>query len=225
MALRQTVRLTQNYANKLVVEPAARVVTLSEVKEHLRIPSAVTDEDTYLTGLIRRAEDYLQTIYNVAFINQTWQLSLDHWPNARENWWDGVVEGPPDFIYGDARHLTFVELPVGPLSSVTSVKVFDENSNETAVVVADVFDIDTQSRKGRLALKKGATWPIATRSINAIEIIYVAGYGTEAINVPSPIRGAVCEMIAQFYTKRGDCTNEEAVRAVKHLAGFADIRI
>jgi uncharacterized phiE125 gp8 family phage protein len=83
------------------------------------------------------------------------------------------------------------------------VTVYDEDSNDTVVSIADTFDLDTYRLPGRITLKRGATWPIALRSNNAIQIIYVAGYANAAA-VPAPIKRAVKEMAAYLYAHRGD---------------------
>jgi len=87
-----------------------------------------------------------------------------------------------------------IEIPRWPLQSITSCTVYDEDSNSTAVVVSSVFDVDTQSLPGRLSLQSGATWPVALRANNAIEIVYVAGYGDAAADVPADLRRAVKQL-------------------------------
>jgi uncharacterized phiE125 gp8 family phage protein len=53
-------------------------------------------------------------------------------------------------------------------------------------------------------LQRGATWPVALRANNAIEIVYTAGYGADASSVPAPLRRAVKQLAAYLYTHRGD---------------------
>ena len=107
-----------------------------------------------------------------------------------------------------------MELPRYPLQSVSGVNVYDEAGNATAVVVATVFDVDAQQMPGRIALKSGQTWPIATREINAIELTYISGYGDAASDVPAPLKRAIRSMVAYVYAHRGDdCDMGDAYEA------------
>lgn len=211
MALRRPNLYYNLRGNKLVTGPALEPVSLTELKTHLRIPTATEDEDLYLGQTILDAVRWIEDDLNIAMINQTWKLTLDKWPGYHEPWWDGVREMPISELYSGDRAKDIV-LPRFPLVSVSSVTVYDEESNSTAVTIANVFDIDINSTRGRMKLKRGATWPIATRSLNAIEINYVAGYGTAAEDVPPSLRRGVLEMAAYLYTHRGDCTPEGAYK-------------
>ena len=104
---------------------------------------------------------------------------------------------------------TPIILPRYPAISLDTVTVYDEAGVSTAVTIADVFDVDVASRPARVALKRGATWPTASRSLNAIELDYTAGWGTAVSDVPPSLRRAVLEMAAYMHTHRGDCTPEE----------------
>ena len=152
------------YANTLTTDSVVLPVSLEEFKRHLRISD--DDEDQFLRDCIWQATKWLEDFYSIAFLNQTWKLSLDSWPGYTEAWWDGVRQMATTELQNGRPHA--VVFPRYPLSSVTAVTTYDEDSNSTAVTVANVFDVDTQSKRGRLTLKRGATWPTATRAINAI---------------------------------------------------------
>jgi uncharacterized phiE125 gp8 family phage protein len=67
--------------------------------------------------------------------------------------------------------------------------------------------VDTYQKPGRLALKRGQVWPIALRTINAIQIDYTAGHA----QVPAPLKRAVKAMVAHMYGHRGDgCSASDA---------------
>lgn len=213
MALRQTRTLHDYRGNRLQTGPAVEPITLAELKTHLRLSG--TDEDDYLTQLIVDVRQEAEDTTGLAFITQTWQLTIDRWPSLREQWWDGEREGHPDLIYGGNRqNYASVYLPRYPLQTVDGVNVYGEDSTATAITVASTFDVDTQSLKGRMTLQRGATWPIALRANNAIEIAYTAGYGDTEIAVPSPIKRALRQWAAYAYEHRGDgCSVEDAYTA------------
>jgi len=209
MAIRQSPKYANVRGSIVVTPPTTECVSLRELKQHLRIPVGMEDDDLYLGQLIIDATTWIEEQANFALISQGLKITLDCWPGYHEAWWDGVRQMPVTELQTAAR-ARVVEIPRYPLISVDTVTVYDEDSNATAVVIADVFDVDAVSRPGRLSLKRGATWPIATRSVNAIEIDYTAGYGTSANDVPAPLRRAVLENAAYLYTHRGDCTPGEA---------------
>jgi hypothetical protein len=208
MSLRAPVSLYQHRGSVLVTAPTSEPVSAAELRLHLRTDATdFPDAGAYVTD----ARQDIENRSGLAFITQTWRVTLDRWPTGGEAWWDGVRDGAASELYGNS--MRSVALPKWPLASITSVTVYDEASNSTAVTVANVFDVDAYSRPGRLTLKRGATWPVALRSSNAIEIVYVAGY-TSAANVPSPMKRAIRQLAAYLYSHRGDdCTPDEAYSA------------
>lgn len=209
MSLRAAVPLYQHRGLSLVTAPAAEPVTAAELRLHLRTDATdFPDAGAYVTD----ARQEIETRAGVAFLTQTWRLALDRWPAGGEAWWDGVREGSIAALYG-ANTQRSIGLPRFPLQSITSVTVYDEDSNARSVTVADTFDVDLYSQPGRLTLKRGQTWPIALRASNAIEIVFVAGY-TSAATVPAPMKRAVKQLAAFLYAHRGDeCDPGDAYHA------------
>lgn len=208
MTLRHAIKLHQHRGNKLITPPAEEPVTTDELKSHLRLSGS--DEDAYLSALITEARTTIEDQLNLAMVDQTWEVALDNWGHSSASWWDGVRDGAmADVFAPDAK--SSVEMPRYPLDSVTSVKTYDEDSTETDVTVATTFDVDVYRVPGRLTLKAGATWPVATRANNAIIIQYIAGYGT-ASDVPAPLKRAVRQLASYMYEHRGDgCSAGEAL--------------
>lgn len=203
MSLRAPIQLYNDRGNVIVTAPAAEPITASELRDHM-IVDATTLPDGAANTLIAEARQSIEDMTGLAFINQTWRLSIDRWPQGREEWWDGTREGHISQLYGPGSSGRFVILPRYPLSSVTSITTYDEASNATSVTVANVFDVNTQRVPGRIVLKSGQTWPIALRPTNAVEIVYVAGYGASSTNVPAPLKRAIKQLAAYMYSHRGD---------------------
>lgn len=219
MALRHTANLHQYRGSRVITGPATEPVTAVELREHLRTNEGALSTSAAETH-IAAARDYIERATGITMIDQTWMLALDRWPNAREGWWDGVRDGHIDSIHGANRGN--VDLPRYPLDSITGMNVYDEAGNATAVTVANVFDIDTYRDPGRMTLKRGASWPVALRSNNAIEITYKAGYGETAADVPAPLRQAVLNLAAHLYAHRGDgCDMQDAYKS-SGAAGLVD---
>ena len=180
--------------------PAVEPVTAAELRTSLVIEAAQLP-DAEADDLIEIARAYIEETLGIAMISQNWRLSLNRWPGGTDAWWDGTRQ----MAISELRNgRGIVALPIYPLQSVDTVTVYDEASNATVVTIASTFDIDTYQKPGRLALQDGATWPVALRSINAIQIEYTAGYGDAATDVPAPLKRAVLQMASYLYEHRGD---------------------
>lgn len=174
-------------------DPASEPVTLAEAKAHLRIDH--TDEDAYITSLVTAARDYAESYTARAFISQTWTWTLNQWPVDRRAraWWISPRFEPASLFSPLPR---FVEAPFGPLISVTSITSYDAADAGTVWAAANYYVAAGQNRIYR---RSGASWPLPGRAADGIEIIYVAGYGATAADVPPPLRHALMELIAHFY--------------------------
>lgn len=181
----------------LITPPAAEAITVAELRAHLQNPS---DADAVLTRLIKAAREFFEESTGLALINQTRKLTLDGWPGVGYGdglgWWDGVRDGA---MLGTAPR--FVELPRAPLVSITSVTTYDEASAATVWGAGNYF-AHAGERPGRLALNAGAVWPIPTRTAAGIEIVYVAGHGATAADVPSRFQLALLQMASHWYENR-----------------------
>jgi uncharacterized phiE125 gp8 family phage protein len=219
MTLRPAIPLYQQRGSVLVTAPASEPVTASELRSHLRADSTELP-DAEANALIAEARQMIEDLIGLAFISQSWRISLDRWPGGAEAWWDGVRQMAISELYAP-NYMTSVMLPRWPLASITSVTVFDEDSNSQAVTVANTFDVDTYQVPGRLTLKRGSTWPIALRANDAIQIIYVSGYANAAA-VPAPMKRALKQLAAFLYTNRGDTCEPADAMQKSGAAGLFD---
>jgi uncharacterized phiE125 gp8 family phage protein len=220
MALRPALPLYQQRGSVLVTAPATEPVTLSELRTHLRVDAAELP-DAEGNALIAEARQIIEQEAGLAFITQSWRLSLDRWPSGREAWWDGVRQMAVSELYAPDA-MTSVRLPRWPLASITSVTVFGENSTSEVVNVANTFDIDIDQIPGRMTLKRGSTWPIALRANNAIQIVYVAGYANAAA-VPASLKRAVKQLAAFMYANRGDMCEPADAMTKSGAAGLVNL--
>lgn len=186
-------------SNRLTTPPAIEPVTAAEMDTFLRGDGSLEAADLDLiTSLIASAREYVEGYTRRALITQTWTLFLDSWPTVSDNlgWWDGVREGS---ISQGQRG--FIELPLSPLLTVTSVKTYGADNVATPFAASSYF-LDKNSSPGRLVLNPGLAWPIPGRSINGIEVVYTVGYGPAATDVPSPLRTAVKQLVTHWYENR-----------------------
>ncbi len=191
--------MNQIKALELVTAPAAPVLTTSEAKSYLRVDSST--DDTLIDSLVAAATYKVEFYLNKKLITQTWKMWLDAFPYKEKNiWWDGWQEGSITQLAGYAPYL---ELPLGPLQSITHFKTYDDADTAATWSSAEYF-VDTKKGHGRVYVRDGYSWPsVDLRIANAIEIQFVVGYGTASSNIPAPILSAVREMLAVLYDCRG----------------------
>jgi hypothetical protein len=218
MSLRHSIPVVQYRGHVRTTAPAVEPVTADELRAQLSESEAGLP-DAQANALISEARELIEEMTGLAFITQGWRLALDHWPGGQQLWWDGVRELPIGEIYAP-NALRAVTLPRYPLATVASVNVFDDAGNSAPVDVSATFDVDTYRRPGRMVLRNGATWPIALRNSNAIEINYTAGFGANAPAVPAILKRAIKQVAAYLYAHYGDeCTPENALGAAAGLLG------
>lgn len=226
MTLRPAIPFYQQRGSVLITAPSMEPVTVTELLTHLRVDNTELSDSEAL-GLIAESRQMIEDEIGLAFISQSWRLSIDRWPGGAEAWWDGVRQMAISELYAP-NAMTSVSLPRWPLASITSVTVFDEDSNSQSVTVANTFDVDTYQVPGRMTLKRGSTWPIALRANDAIQIIYVAGYANAAA-VPAVMKRALKQLAAFLYTNRGDtCSPQDAMAksgADQIMANYRPMRV
>ena len=206
MALRAPVARTAYTGLRQIVGPTSEPVSLAELKAQLGLDESSSADDPRLFLLASAAREMIEQYTGLALVSQQWRMTLDRWPGARAPWWDGVREGAITDLhsYGAA---SWVILPRYPLISVDAVRVFDDADTPATVSVAQTFVIDAQQEPGRMVLRGGATWPVALRSANAIEIDFSAGYA----QVPASLKLAVLQVASYLYGHPGDCTAQHAI--------------
>ena len=169
---------------ELVAPPAQRVLTLDEVKAHLRVQHNA--EDGLIASLMLAAEQYLDGrngILGRALVEQQYRLYLREWPTGQQ------------------------KLPFPPLMNVLSISYIDENGIED-VLPADDYEVEiagyvggfvlgvemVESLNNLPALNAGVKYPV--------RVLYRAGYGPSGTDVPQPIRQAMLLMIGHWYQNR-----------------------
>ncbi len=160
----------------LITGPAVEPLSLAEAKAHLRV--TVPDHDAIIAGHILAARRYAEGYMRGALITQTWDYTVDNsWPYQR-------VE------YGHcfAAYVSRIELPLGPVQSVTSVSYLDENG-ATQTLSGSLYTLHKDRPVAFIAKAYNADWPAVRNVPAAITIRFVCGYLPEA--VPDDLRAAL----------------------------------
>ena len=164
----------------LKTPPALEPITLAEAKAHLRVDVDFLDEDGYISGLIQAARATIEALEWRSHITQTWELRLDGFPGGNGS------------IY----------LPRPPLQLISSIQRLDANGAAQTVAPAD-YQVDAQSEPGRVQPAYGKIWPASRAStVNAVIVTYIAGYGSQAGNVPARTKHAIKLLVGQWFENR-----------------------
>jgi hypothetical protein len=185
---------------KQLQKPTQKVVSLEEIKDHLRIDG--TAEDNLLTRIIDACTERLEQHCNQKFLAQDWVQYLDFWPkSARDIWWDGVREVPVSELYGEASS---IQLLIGPVIEVIEFNTYSD-SGVPVLFPPTSYIVDNTGPWGRISLPMGGVWPTTIlRKTNAIEIKFKAGMATTPDQLPAGIKQAVLSLAAYYYEHRGD---------------------
>lgn len=159
------------------VAPSAPLISLNDAKLHLRVDHS--DDDTLIGNLVSAASSHLDGYSGVlgrALITQTWKIEADGFSDP-------------------------FRLPVGNFLGVTSVKYYDAN-NAQQTLATSVYAALTDHLGPFICLKPSQVWPAIYTRRDAVEVIWTAGYGPTANDVPAGIRHAALLLIGHWYANR-----------------------
>lgn len=160
------------------VDPTVEPVTLTEAKTQLRVTHA--EDDVYITTLITAAREWAEEWTKRAFIAQTWTVQYPGWPALDDCF----------------------ELTRPNLISVTSVKYRDADDVEQTVSVAD-YQVETLAFPGEVRMMSTYSFPALQEDrLYPITIVYTAGYGASAANVPTRVKQAILMFVHHLYDNR-----------------------
>ena len=148
--------------------PAVEPLTVSETKIYLRVDHET--EDTLIGDLITSARMSAENWLRRSLIHQSWKLGYDECAPMQ------------------------LDLPMGPVNSLTSVSIIDRDNN-TNIVDDACYSLNSAKTMLRFDM------PVYGFHI---EILYSTGYGAAAANVPAPIRQGMLSHIAAMYDNRGE---------------------
>jgi uncharacterized phiE125 gp8 family phage protein len=172
----------------------AEPVTLFEAKTHLRLEASgsLPDgyDDEYILSLITAARTAAENYLEKSLVVITRDLLIDEFPSC------------------------VIQLPMGPVTSITSIKYIDFNGVEQTLS-SSVYSLFTHDGADLISTKYGQMWPSTRTEPNAVRIKYVAGY----TDVPAPVKHAIKLLITDYYENRQGKTEGQLYvnEAVKNL--------
>ena len=165
------------------------IVSLAEAKEHLRIDSSFTGDDTYITALTKIAQNIVEK-----------ETGLYLSSIALEYTSDGFL---PIIDLGTNGH------------AVTSVKYYD-TSNVQQTLSSDSYDIsDLGYLESNVLLypNTGTDWPETYDRPDSIEVKFSGGID-ETYQIPEGLKEAIYLIIGRYYEVRQDVLSGTVVYQV-----------
>lgn len=170
----------------LIDPPVVEPVSLADAKAHMRVDGP--EEDQLISALTTAARLHVERLAGLALITQKWSVLLDGWPDGQA-----------------------IELPLAPIRSVDSLKVYGDDDVATVIDPAQ-YHADLASRPARLVRRSTVYWAPPGRVANGIEIDITAGYGAAAGDVPETLRRAILLLAAHWFENRAAVEEGSALR-------------
>ena len=176
-----------------------KLVTTAEAKSHLRIPSGVTDDDTYIDNLIYAAQECIEEYCNIILFETTIIQYADKWEDTY-NLYKSPVENS-----GQAGITSIQYIADGDTSHTTW---------DSSKYVKDIYTCPI-----RIGLADDEDYPDLADVINAIKITYTIGYGSSG-SVPNALKQACLILVGQWYENRQEAIVGRSVGIIPLTARY-----
>ena len=187
----------------IITPPATMPVSVADMKAFLNLEGSA--DDAMIEAFIYAAADAVRQYCRRSIVAETLEIRMDGFPRYNLDRLDrlggGVhvvsipfLEGTPDVI----------DLPFGPVASITSVTTYGRDNAATVFSSAN-YGHDAS----RLYLYEGASWPTDLRRVDAVAIRYVSG----TTPIPQSILHAIKTHVAAMYECREGCDMPAACKA------------
>lgn len=167
-----------NFPYEITAEVDALAVSLDEVKAQLKITG--TDEDVFLTSLIKTASLFFESFTKQTLITKTYKTYRTIWD--------------------------IFQLRRCPLQSIVSIKYYDTDAVLQTLDSSDYY-IVKDNFFGKICFDEDFELPSLRNRPQQIEIEFKSGFGDDDTSIPADIQQGLLEHIAYMYENRGDCIN------------------
>lgn len=177
-----------------ILDAVTEPISLAEAKAHLRVTHAA--EDALIAALITAARQACEGEVNRSLVTQTWEKTLDLFPDA-------------------------IELPNPPVQAIAGVQYVDATSMLTTTLSSASYTLDNKSEPGWLVPAYGYDWPTPLDVINAVTVTYLTGYG-DASAVPEVLKAWIKLHLGNLYANRESLVLGATVAPLSFAAGLLD---
>lgn len=150
--------------------PADEPVTKAEAKTHCKVDGS--DSDAEMEAMIAAARVFVEDYCGTKLGSQTVVLRC-------------------------SSFCDFIDLPIAPIASITSIKYLDPEGVEQTLA-SSVYEGVLIGLEPTIRLKINQSWPSIRTATDAIRVTVSAGYA----EVPAPIKHAMLLMIGNWFDSR-----------------------
>jgi len=186
--------------------PVTSIVSVAEQKSHMRVQGRDAVDADVLAYLMF-AEEYITSLTNHCFQTRNYRYTMDR-PPAQYGY---------RYVYASGFRANSIELPFGPLLSVTSVyyKTTDPVSGLYVNTLIDpaTYQVSANQMPGRVMPRNGAYWPFGSVfALEGMTVDFVAGYDAAGLLPPPAMaRMAIKLLAAYMYETREPLINANVV--------------
>ena len=193
----------------VVTPPDAEPVSLADLKLSAHIPHG--SEDAFLTNTIAAARFRYELDTRRQLMEATYDWFLPCF-SSRSNRRGAVIVQERSF-----------EIPLSPLSSITSVKYFDTAGVEQTISSSE-YGVKTSSEPGRIYNLPNEEWPDLEddRIEDSVTIRFIAGAAT-AGDVPALDRQAVLLLAQHWIENREAVVLDDRIRSASVPLSYPEI--
>jgi len=165
----------------LKTDSSVLAVSLVEMKAYLQVDFST--DDSLITELIKVATRYVENYTHREMLSKTFTLYLDSF---------------------DEEFTNMILIKRHKLQSITSIKYYIDDILTTFSNLSYSFT-KSDNNFQYIYLKEGYNYPDIDSRPQAIEIEFIAGFGTTAADVPDDYKIMIKRLVAYLYNFRGDC--------------------
>jgi uncharacterized phiE125 gp8 family phage protein len=157
-------------------------ISVADAKRHLHIEQIETYYNDQIEDYINAAREYVEDFTNLTLFNTNITAKWNRFPAS-------VVEP--------------LRLPAWPVSSITSIAYRDEDGTAQSIVPASGVQSSLASVPAFILPLPDSEWPeTQVDRVDAVTVVFVAGYGTTSATVPHRIKQAVKLLVAHWFKNR-----------------------
>lgn len=179
---------------KLIAGPAIEPVSLAEAKVAARIDPDVTAFDAIIPGLIVSARRMAEQQLERALITQTWERTLDEFPERE------------------------IELGMPIVQGILSVSYINTSGVDVGMQQTD-YALDNDVYPGWVF--PATDWPATYDTVNAVRVRYLCGYGENASAVPEEIRTWIKAHVS-LWLRQVEAASDKPMTTVPYLDHLLD---